>query len=155
MPEGRKIFPGLTVRENLMLGAYRVADKTGVLKNYETVFNLFPILRERSSQIGTTLSGGEQQMLAIGRALMSSPKVLLLDEPTMGLAPLIIESLLQSLVALREAGISILLVEQNVAFALKLADDVAVMQLGRIKASGTKAEVESDQSILNAYLGID
>ncbi len=155
VPEGRKIFPGLTVRENLMLGAYRLSDKALVAQNYDKVFGMFPILCERAAQVGTTLSGGEQQMLAIGRALMSSPKVLLLDEPTMGLAPLVIENLLKTLLALKKVGISILLVEQNAAFALKLADDVALMQLGRLRTSGTKAEIERDESVLNAYLGVD
>jgi len=153
VPEGRKIFPGLTVEHNLRLGAYLISDKATLSRGFEQVYAYFPVLYERKDQIATTLSGGEQQMLAIARALMSNPKILLLDEPTMGLAPLIIERVHQTLVKLRETGIAMLLVEQNAAFAMSLADRVAVLQLGRIVASGPKDKLPGVDDLLAAYMG--
>ena len=141
------------MEHNLRLGAYLISDNATLSRGFEQVYAYFPVLYERKDQIATTLSGGEQQMLAIARALMSNPKVLLLDEPTMGLAPLIIERVYQTLVKLRETGIAMLLVEQNAAFAMSLADRVAVLQLGRIVASGPKDKLPGVDNLLAAYMG--
>ena len=153
-PEGRKIFPRLTVRENLEMGAFTRNDQDGIKKDLEHCFDLFPILRERQTQLGGTLSGGEQQMLAIARALLGKPKLLLLDEPSLGLAPLIVVKIFEVIKKLnKEEGVSILLVEQNARMALKLADRGYVMETGTITMTGPASELLSDKRIQDAYLG--
>lgn len=151
-PEGRRIFPRMTVRENLMLGAYARRDK-GVAEDLDGVYELFPILAERADQPAGTFSGGEQQMLAIGRAMMSHPTLLLLDEPSMGLSPLMMQRILGTIRTLRDQGTTILLVEQNALAALKLADYGYVLEVGRIVASGTGAELLASDDVRKAYLG--
>jgi branched-chain amino acid transport system ATP-binding protein len=153
VPERQHIFPGLTVFENLRIGAYLIKDKQQIESSLATVFELFPVLKERRNQIGTTLSGGEQQMLATGRAMMSSPKLLLLDEPSMGLAPIMIERLFDSLQKLRGLGLSIVLVEQNAALALELASRVIVLNQGRLATSGKLNTADLSEEIIAAYLG--
>jgi branched-chain amino acid transport system ATP-binding protein len=152
-PEGRKIFPRLTVRENLELGAITRRDAAGIRKDLDHVYSLFPILRERAKQTGGTLSGGEQQMLAVARALMARPKLLLLDEPSLGLAPLIVAKIFEVIRQLNSEGIAVLLVEQNARMALKLAHRGYVLETGSITISGPAAELLSDQRIKDAYLG--
>jgi branched-chain amino acid transport system ATP-binding protein len=153
-PEGRKIFTRLTVRENLEMGAFGRKDQAGVLSDEEYVFERFPRLKERQRQLGGTLSGGEQQMLAIGRALMGRPKVLLLDEPSMGLAPMLVREIFKVISDLNgEGGATILLVEQNAQMALAVADRAYVLQSGYITHTGTAAELRSDEAIIEAYLG--
>ena len=150
-PEGRRVFPGLTVLENLEMGAYlRRDDFSG---DMEKVFTYFPRLKERKKQTAGTLSGGEQQMLAMGRALMSRPKLMLLDEPSMGLSPLLVSEIFAIIRRLHEAGTTILLVEQNAALALKLAHRAAVMETGRIVLSGTGEELSRSPEVQKAYLG--
>ncbi len=150
-PEGRRVFSGLTVLENLEMGAYlRKDDFSGDL---EKVFAYFPRLRERKKQVAGTLSGGEQQMLAMGRALMSRPKLMLLDEPSMGLSPLLVSDIFEIIRRLNENGTTILLVEQNAAVALKLAHRAAVMETGRIVLSGTGEELSRSPAVQKAYLG--
>ncbi len=153
VPEGRRIFAGLTVEENLLMGGFIVTDKTRFRANLNRVYDLFPRLLERRKQIATTLSGGEQQMLAIGRALMTTPKLLLLDEPSMGLAPIVIETLLASLQALQRTGLCILLVEQNASLALGLADRFMVLTQGRVVTAGLKTEGTSSEELFAAYVG--
>jgi len=152
VPEGRGIFGRLTVRENLMMGAYHRAD-AGVARDLERVHALMPRLAERSGQTGGTLSGGEQQMLAIGRALMSRPKLLLLDEPSMGLAPAIVQKVFEIVLKAAEEGVTILLVEQNAKAALQLARRAYVMESGRITLSGDARELLVDPRVREAYLG--
>mgnify|MGYP000033856097 FL=1 len=152
VPEGRGIFGTLTVKENLLLGAHRRRD-AGILEDLERVFALFPRLRERLGQVAGTLSGGEQQMLAIGRALMAKPRVLLLDEPSMGLAPFLVDAIFQTIVEIRAAGTPILLVEQNAAAALEVADRGYVLESGTIVLSGTGAELARNDGVRRAYLG--
>lgn len=152
-PEGRKIFPRLTVRENLELGAITRRDVEGIRKDLDHVYSLFPILRERAKQAGGTLSGGEQQMLAVARALMARPKLLLLDEPSLGLAPLIVAKIFEVIRQLNSEGIAVLLVEQNARMALKLAHRGYVLETGSITISGPAAELLNDQRIKDAYLG--
>jgi len=153
VPQGRRIFPGLTVIENLKMGAYLTKKKSEVAERMEKVFSLFPILKERQKQLGTTLSGGEQQMLAIARGLMSDPKFLLLDEPSIGLAPLVVERLLETIEKLSKNNLGIFLVEQNAHIALNVSDYVYVLENGKIVHSGTPDEL-SDLELLNAsYLG--
>ena len=150
-PEGRRVFPGLTVLENLEMGAYlRKDDFSG---DMEKVFSYFPRLKERKKQVAGTLSGGEQQMLAMGRALMSRPKLMLLDEPSMGLSPLLVSEIFEIIRRLNENGTTILLVEQNAALALKLAHRAAVMETGRIVLSGTGEELSKSPEVQKAYLG--
>ena len=150
-PEGRRVFPGLTVLENLEMGAYlRKDDFSG---DMEKVFSYFPRLKERRKQTAGTLSGGEQQMLAMGRALMSRPKLMLLDEPSMGLSPLLVSEIFEIIRRLNENGTTILLVEQNAALALKLAHRAAVMETGRIVLSGTGEELSRSPEVQKAYLG--
>ena len=150
-PEGRRVFPGLTVLENLEMGAYlRKDDYSG---DMEKVFSYFPRLRERKKQTAGTLSGGEQQMLAMGRALMSRPKLMLLDEPSMGLSPLLVSEIFEIIRRLNDNGTTILLVEQNAALALKLAHRAAVMETGRIVLSGTGEELSRSPEVQKAYLG--
>jgi len=152
-PEGRKIFPRLTVLENLELGAITRRDPAGIRKDLDHVYSLFPILRERAKQAGGTLSGGEQQMLAVARALMARPKLLLLDEPSLGLAPLIVAKIFEVIRQLNSEGIAVLLVEQNARMALKLAHRGYVLETGSITISGPAAELLNDQRIKDAYLG--
>ncbi len=154
VPEEKMLFKPLSVEENILLGAYVLKDKDQVQRNLDFVYHLFPRLRERSDQAATTLSGGEQQMVAIGRGLMSGPKVLMLDEPSLGLAPLLVDEVLATVRRLKEEGITILLVEQNVREALDLADRGYVMQTGRIVEEGSgKGLLESDR-FRKAFLGI-
>ncbi|HRV92551.1 MAG TPA: ABC transporter ATP-binding protein [Anaerolineae bacterium] len=152
-PEGRRIFGGLTVRENLRLGAVQRRRRTDMAADMEWVLSLFPILKERLSQSGGTLSGGEQQMLAIGRALMSRPKLLLLDEPSLGLAPLIVEHIFQIIRQLKQQGKTILLVEQNIHQALDAADRVYVIETGQITLTGTPEELKHNPQVEQSYLG--
>ena len=158
-PEGRLILQGLTTEENLMVGTYALKNRKGMSKaaqthaNLEQVFTLFPILKERRRQQANTLSGGEQQMLAIGRALMASPSVLLLDEPSLGLAPLIIRDIFAIIQQLKEAGNTILIVEQNAFQTLKIADYAYVLELGRVSIQGPASELIHDETLVEAYLG--
>ncbi|MFC8535012.1 ABC transporter ATP-binding protein [Streptomyces sp. NPDC057249] len=154
-PEGRHIFPRLTIAENLLLGAYLRNDKAGIEKDVQRAYDLFPILGERRKQAAGTLSGGEQQMLAMGRAMMSQPKLLMLDEPSMGLSPIMMQKIMETIVELRASGTTILLVEQNAQAALSLADQGHVMEIGKIVLSGTGADLLHDESVRKAYLGED
>jgi branched-chain amino acid transport system ATP-binding protein len=154
VPEGRGIFANMTVVENLLLGAYRnLRDRAGTAAQLEEVFQEFPRLRERGKQLGGTLSGGEQQMLAIGRALMSRPKLMLLDEPSMGLAPTIVVRIFKIVKRIRELGTTVLLVEQNANAALKTADRAYVLETGTIVKSGVASELRRDPEVKAAYLG--
>ncbi|MEU1756086.1 ABC transporter ATP-binding protein [Micromonospora matsumotoense] len=153
-PEGRGIFPGMSVLENLDMGAYTRRDRAGIAKDLNRVLELFPRLAERRKQAGGTLSGGEQQMLAVGRALMSRPKLLLLDEPSMGLAPMLIQQIFTIITEINEQGTTILLVEQNAQQALARAHRAYVLETGRIVKSGTGAELLHDPSVKEAYLGV-
>ncbi len=152
VPEGRRIFNRLTVRENLMMGAYLRSDP-GIAPDLERVFGLFPRLAERLSQVAGTLSGGEQQMLAIGRALMANPRLLLLDEPSMGLAPVLVEQIFDTISDINRQGMTILLVEQNAAMALSIAHRGYVLETGSIALSGTAAELSENSDVRRAYLG--
>ncbi|MDO4475157.1 MAG: ABC transporter ATP-binding protein [Lachnospiraceae bacterium] len=151
VPEGRRIFPNLTVYENLRLGAYMRKDD--LTKDINWVYDLFPRLKERSWQPAGTLSGGEQQMLAIGRALMSRPKLIMMDEPSLGLAPIIVQGVFDIIRTINRQGMTILLVEQNANMALKVADKAYVMETGRITMSGTGAELAANEDVKAAYLG--
>ena len=153
-PEGRGIFPGMTVRENLEMGAYTRRNRGEINQDLERAFTLFPRLREREKQVGGTLSGGEQQMLAVGRALMSRPKLLLLDEPSMGLAPMLIQQIFDIVVEINQQGTTVLLVEQNAQQALSRAHRAYVLETGRIVKTGTGAELLHDPSVKDAYLGV-
>ncbi len=153
VPEGRRIFPRLTVRENLEMGAFLVRDRTVVARRLDEAFALFPILRERAQQLGGTLSGGEQQMLAIARALMLEPKILLLDEPSLGLAPIVVVKIFDVIRALRDRGVPVLLVEQNAHMALRTADRAYVLETGRIRREGRARDLHDDPAIREAYLG--
>ena len=152
-PEGRLIFVGLNVEDNLKAGAYSLKSKKQVKENLERVYRLFPILQERRKQQANTLSGGEQQMLAIGRALMASPKLLLLDEPSLGLAPLIIKDIFNTLKEIQKEGTTILIVEQNALATLKIADYAYVLELGAISLEGPATELIKDKRLIDAYLG--
>ena len=152
-PEGRQIFAGLTVRENLAMGAISRKDSGDQPEDLERVTGLFPILGERMSQRAGTLSGGEQQMLAIGRALMARPRLLLMDEPSLGLAPLIVNRIFAVIAQLKSEGVTILLVEQNARKALAVADRAYVMETGRLSFGGTASELASDAALVSAYLG--
>ncbi|MFF4155457.1 ABC transporter ATP-binding protein [Streptomyces sp. NPDC001678] len=154
-PEGRHIFPRLTIAENLQLGAFLRKDGEGIAQDVRRVYELFPILGERARQAAGTLSGGEQQMLAMGRALMSRPKLLMLDEPSMGLSPIMMRKIMDTITELKATGTTILLVEQNAQAALGLADRGHVMETGRIVLSGTGADLLHDESVRKAYLGED
>lgn len=153
VPEGRKIFPRLTVEENLEMGAFRITDNARIRQNMKKAFDLFPRLEERRKQKGGTLSGGEQQMLAMARALMSDPTILLLDEPSMGLAPLLVDHIFQVIKDLNEAGMTILLVEQNALKALKIANRGYVLQTGTVVLSGPGKELLNNELVKEAYLG--
>ncbi|WP_431943726.1 ABC transporter ATP-binding protein [Micromonospora marina] len=153
-PEGRGIFPGMSVLENLDMGAYTRRDKAGIAKDLARVLDLFPRLAERRKQAGGTLSGGEQQMLAVGRALMSRPKLLLLDEPSMGLAPMLIQQIFTIITEINQQGTTILLVEQNAQQALARAHRAYVLETGRIVKSGTGTDLLHDPSVKEAYLGV-
>ena len=155
VPEGRQIFTRLTVEENLRMGAFVNRDKADVARNKERVLSLFPILKERAGQSAGTLSGGEQQMLAIGRALMSSPKMLLLDEPSMGLSPIMTQEVFNVLRSLKEENITVFVVEQNAYEALELADRAYIMETGTIALEGHSADLINDDRVKNAYLGGD
>ena len=152
-PEGRHVLIGLTVEENLRVGAYKIKSKEELEKNFERVYTLFPRLKERAKQQSSTLSGGEQQMLAIGRALMGSPKLLILDEPSLGLAPLLIKDIFNTLVKIKEEGTTILIVEQNALSTLKIADYAYVLELGKISMHGKADELAKDERLISAYLG--
>ncbi len=152
-PEGRLILNGLTVEENLKVGAYTVKSKEKVKKNLEQVYNYFPVLSTRKKQQASTLSGGEQQMLAIGRALMANPKILLLDEPSLGLAPLIVKDIFEIVKKIKDEGTTILIVEQNAFQTLKIADYAYVLELGKVKTEGTGKDLLEDESLFAAYLG--
>jgi branched-chain amino acid transport system ATP-binding protein len=153
-PEGRGIFPGMSVRENLEMGAYTRRNRPEIDQDLERVFSLFPRLREREKQSGGTMSGGEQQMLAVGRALMSRPKLLLLDEPSMGLAPMLIQQIFDIIVEINQQGTTVLLVEQNAQQALTRAHRAYVLETGRIVKEGTGAELLHDPAVKDAYLGV-
>ena len=152
-PEGRLILSGLTVEENLRIGGYILKSRAQMNRNFEQVYDLFPVLKERRNQQATTLSGGEQQMLAIGRALMMNPKLLLLDEPSLGLAPLIVKSIFQTVKRIAEEGVTILMVEQNARQSLLIADYAYVLELGEVKSQGTAQELLQDEALISAYLG--
>lgn len=155
VPEGRRVFGRLTVIENLEMGAYTQTDRQAVHEGIDRAFTLFPRLGERRHQVAGTLSGGEQQMLAIGRGLMATPKVLLMDEPSMGLAPVLVDSIFQTIQDLHAAGTTILLVEQNARMALQVADRGYVMQTGEIVLSGTADHLRTNEMVRKAYLGIE
>jgi branched-chain amino acid transport system ATP-binding protein len=154
VPEGRRIFPRLSVEENLALGAFTVTDRTEIRRRLDAVLQLFPRLAERRRQPGGTLSGGEQQMLAIGRALMMQPRIMLLDEPSMGLAPVLVESIFEVIQRLNQQGTTILLVEQNARMALEIADRGYVLETGSVVLEGRAAELARDPKVQAAYLGV-
>ncbi|MBC7266712.1 MAG: ABC transporter ATP-binding protein [Coriobacteriia bacterium] len=153
VPEGRRIFPRMTVEENLEMGAFLRNDAEGIAADKEMVFELFPRLKERRQQKGGTLSGGEQQMLAMARGLMAKPKLLMLDEPSMGLAPVVVETIFETIERLHQEGITILLVEQNAAMALSVADRGYVLETGRIALTGTGKELLTNEQVRKTYLG--
>ena len=153
VPEGRRVFPNLTVLENLRIGAYLRTDKAGIDKDLRHVYSLFPRLEERHWQLAGTLSGGEQQMLAVGRALMAKPKVIMMDEPSLGLAPLVVKDIFSIIRRIHEEGVTVLLIEQNANAALKIANRGYVMETGRITLTGTGTELLSNESVREAYLG--
>ena len=152
-PEGRRVFPDLTVDENLTMGAYLRKDKADVKKDRDWVYELFPRMKEREWQLAGTLSGGEQQMLAVGRALMARPKLLMLDEPSLGLAPLIIKDIFAIIKEINNAGVNVLLIEQNAKAALEISDFAYVMETGTITMSGSGRELLNDDRVRSAYLG--
>ena len=153
VPEGRRVFPDLTVLENLRIGAYLRNDKDSIEKDIQWVYELFPRLQERSWQAAGTLSGGEQQMLAVGRALMSRPKLMMLDEPSLGLAPLVVQDIFSIIREINHQGVTILLIEQNANMALKIADLAYVLETGKITMAGTGAELLANEKVKEAYLG--
>jgi len=153
VPEGRRVFANMSVEENLELGAYLRKDKKGIREDFEKVYQLFPRLYERRKQLSGTLSGGEQQMLAMGRALMARPRLLLLDEPSMGLAPLLVKTIFRIIEEINQTGTTILLVEQNANMALSIADRAYVIETGKIVAAGTAEELSQSDQIRAAYLG--
>jgi len=153
IPEGRQVFSRLTVRENLDLGAYHRKDRSGILNDLEWIYSLFPVLKDRETQIAGTLSGGEQQMLALGRGLMSHPELLLLDEPSLGLAPLIVKEIYRVIREINKRGITILLVEQNINMAMKVSNYAYILETGEIHTEGHPDEVMKKENIMKAYLG--
>lgn len=154
VPEGRHIFPAMTVAENLEMGAYIRNDKDGIQKSVKEVFERFPRLKERRRQLAGTLSGGEQQMLAVGRALMSNPKIILMDEPSMGLSPLLVKEIFHIIQEVHKQGITVLLVEQNAKMALSIADRAYVLETGSISMSGDAKELLNNEQVKKAYLGL-
>ena len=154
IPEGRKVFPKLTVEENLRIGAYRERDGGVIAKRLEHVYAIFPRLRERIRQLGGTMSGGEQAMLSIGRGLMSAPKLLLIDEPSLGLSPLVVQGMFEAIRKISASGITIVLVEQNVVTAMRISTRACVLELGRIVAEGEPGELMKRPEIRQAYLGV-
>lgn len=153
VPEGRRVFPNLTVLENLRIGAFFRKDESSIKEDLEWVYSLFPILKDRTWQLAGTLSGGEQQMLAVGRALMSRPKLMMMDEPSLGLAPLLVKEIFEIIKEIHRQGVTILLIEQNANAALHIADIGYVMETGRIVLSGTGKELLSNDEVKKAYLG--
>ena len=153
VPEGRRVFPNLTVLENLQIGAYMRSDKDGIEADIQKIYKLFPRLEERNWQMAGTLSGGEQQMLAFGRALMSRPKLVMMDEPSLGLAPLVIKDIFRIIQEINAQGTTVLLIEQNANMALKIADIAYVLETGSITMQGTGAELLANEAIKEAYLG--
>lgn len=153
VPEGRRVFTNLSVLENLKIGAYLRKDKPGIQQDIEWVYSLFPRLQERSWQMAGTLSGGEQQMLAVGRALMSRPKLMMMDEPSLGLAPLVVKGIFEIIREINRQGVTVLLIEQNANMALKTADQAYVLETGEITLHGTGAELLSNEAVKRAYLG--
>ena len=153
VPEGRRVFTNLSVLENLKIGAYLRRDKAGIQKDIEWVYELFPRLQERSWQMAGTLSGGEQQMLAVGRALMSRPKLMMMDEPSLGLAPLVVKGIFEIIREINRQGVTVLLIEQNANMALKTADLAYVLETGEITLHGTGAELLTNEAVKRAYLG--
>jgi branched-chain amino acid transport system ATP-binding protein len=154
-PEGRMIFGRLSIAENLRLGAYNRRDGAGIRADLDRMYGMFPVLSERRGQRAGTLSGGEQQMLAIGRSLMSRPRLLLLDEPSLGLAPLLVEQIFNVIVELRDQGVTVLLVEQNANEALRISDRAYVLETGRVTAQGPSSQLAEDPQLRAAYLGLD
>jgi branched-chain amino acid transport system ATP-binding protein len=152
-PEGRQVFRDLTVEENLKAGAFTVKKTSEIAKNFERVYRYFPVLKERAKQVASTLSGGEQQMLAIARALMSSPKILLLDEPSLGLAPLIVRDIMNIVKEIKKEGTTVIIVEQNAAQTLKIADYAYVLELGTVSTHGKAEDLRNDPRLIEAYLG--
>ena len=152
-PEGRRIFPRMTVEENLDLGAFLRKDSAGIKADQERVLELFPRLKDRISQKAGTMSGGEQQMLAVGRAMMGKPKLLVLDEPSMGLAPVLVDLIFETIQKIRDGGTTILLVEQNALAALRIADYAYVLESGHLNMEGNASDLADDQRVVNAYLG--
>ena len=153
VPEGRRVFPDMTVLENLKIGAYLRNDKDGIERDIRWVYELFPRLEERNWQLAGTLSGGEQHMLAVGRGLMARPKVLMMDEPSLGLAPIVVQGIFDIIREINRQGVTILLIEQNANMALKIADYAYVMETGRITMTGTGAELLENEAVKEAYLG--
>lgn len=153
VPEGRRIFPTMTVAENLDLGAYTRSDKSEMAKDLEEIYALFPRLKERQSQAAGTMSGGEQQMLAVGRAMMSRPQLLLLDEPSLGLAPLLVKEIFSVVKRIRDRGVTVMLVEQNAHLALEIADRAYVLETGKVIMSGEAKQIAGDPRVKEAYLG--
>ncbi len=154
-PEGRRVFGRLTVAENLQMGAFVRTDKVAIQRDLERVYSLFPRLKERQKQLAGTLSGGEQQMLAMGRALMASPRLLLLDEPSMGLAPILVDLIFETIQEINKQGTTVLLVEQNALMALSIANRAYVLETGRIILSGTGKELLNNPEVMKAYLGME
>jgi branched-chain amino acid transport system ATP-binding protein len=154
VPEGRRLFSAMSIRDNLMMGAYLRSDRTAIVRDLEQVYNMFPILGERRRQDAGTLSGGEQQMCAIGRGLMAAPRLLLIDELSLGLAPRVVEQLSESIRAVNKSGVAVLLVEQDVMNALELARRAYVVDRGRVTMSGTSIDLASDPAIREAYMGL-
>jgi len=155
VPEGRMIFPQLSVKENLLMGAYLRRDKAETARDVDHVYSLFPVLKERIGQMGGTLSGGEQQMLAIGRALMARPSLLLLDEPSLGLAPLVVENIFEIIQQINREGTTVLLVEQNAQMALQISHRGYVLETGKVTLQGSAKDLLDDPKVRSAYLGLD